>query len=101
MIHLASTDNTGCFKSLLASDFCQVQPMFRSLRSTLILPWLLIVAVCCALTLQLRGLFELGIGGEIGKVDQAVKLSAERIKQELNPVRNTIASPRALTFASS
>jgi signal transduction histidine kinase len=58
--------------------------MFRSLRSTLILPWLLIAVVCCALTFQLRGLFELGIGGEIGKVDQSVKLSAERIKQELN-----------------
>jgi signal transduction histidine kinase len=58
--------------------------MFRSLRSTLILPWLLIAVVCCALAFQLRGLFELGIAGEIGKVDQSVKLSAERIKQELN-----------------
>ncbi|MGA8658652.1 MAG: HAMP domain-containing sensor histidine kinase [Chthoniobacterales bacterium] len=58
--------------------------MFRSLRTTLILPWLLIAVVCCALTFQLRGLFELGIGGEIGKVDQSVKLSAEQIKQELD-----------------
>jgi signal transduction histidine kinase len=81
MIPLVSTKNIVCLKSLLASDFDQLL-MFRSLRSTLILPWLLIVAVCCALAFQLRGLFELGIGGEIGKVDQAVKLSAERIKQE-------------------
>lgn len=58
--------------------------MFRSLRSTLILPWLLIAVVCCALAFQLRGLFELGISGEIGKVDQSVKHSAERIKQELS-----------------
>jgi nitrogen-specific signal transduction histidine kinase len=58
--------------------------MFRSLRSTLILPWLLIAVVCCALTCRLRRPFELGIGGEIGKVDQSVKLSAERIKQQLD-----------------
>jgi nitrogen-specific signal transduction histidine kinase len=58
--------------------------MFRSLRSTLILPWLLIAVVCCALTYRLRRPFELGIGGEIGKVDQSVKLSAERIKQQLD-----------------
>lgn len=58
--------------------------MFRSLRSTLILPWLLIIAVCCALAFQLRGLFELGIAGEIAKVDQSVELSADRIKEELN-----------------
>jgi signal transduction histidine kinase len=58
--------------------------MFRSLRSTLILPWLLIAVVCCALAFQLWGLFELGIAGEVGKVDQSVQLSAERIKQELN-----------------
>jgi signal transduction histidine kinase len=58
--------------------------MFRSLRSTLVLPWLLIAAVCCALAFQLHGLFELGIGGEIAKVDQAVKLSAEQIKGEIN-----------------
>jgi signal transduction histidine kinase len=83
MISLVSTRNIGCPESLLAPDFDQVQPMFRSLRSTLILPWLLILVVCCALIFQLRGLFDLGIGGEIGKVDQSVKLSAERIKQEL------------------
>lgn len=58
--------------------------MFRSFRSTLILPWLLIAVVCCALTFQFRGLFELGIAGEVRKVDQSVKLSAERIKQELS-----------------
>jgi signal transduction histidine kinase len=57
--------------------------MFTSLRSTLILPWLLIAVVCCALTFQLRGLFELGIGGEIGKVNEAAKDSAERIRREL------------------
>jgi signal transduction histidine kinase len=58
--------------------------MFKSLRSTLILPWLLVAVVCCALTFQLRGLFELGIGGEIGKVKESVKDSAERIKKELS-----------------
>jgi hypothetical protein len=84
MIPLVSTRNVGCPESVLASNFDQVNPMFRFLRSTLILPWLLIAVVCCALTFRLRGLFELGIGGEIGKVDQSVKLSAERIKQELD-----------------
>jgi signal transduction histidine kinase len=84
MIPLVPTTNVGCPESLLASDLDQIKPMFRSLRSTLILPWLLIAVVCCALTFQLGGLFELGIGGEIGKVDQAVKLSAEQIKQELD-----------------
>jgi signal transduction histidine kinase len=58
--------------------------MFRSLRSTLILPWLFVAVVCCALTFQLRGLLELGIGGEIGKVKDSVKNSAEQIKQELS-----------------
>jgi hypothetical protein len=58
--------------------------MFRSLRSTLILPWLFVAVVCCALTFQLRGLFELGIGGEIGKVKDPVKNSAEQIKQEFS-----------------
>ena len=57
--------------------------MFRSLRSTLILPWVLIAVVCCALAFQLRGLFELGIGGEIGKVEESVRDSAEGIKKEL------------------
>jgi signal transduction histidine kinase len=84
MISLASTRNIGCSESLLAADFDQKRPMFRSLRSTLILPWLLIAVVCCALTFQLGGLFELGVGGEIGKVDQSVKLSAEQIKRELD-----------------
>src|SRR6201993_5520767 len=79
-----SARNISCPEILLPSDFDQVQPMFRSLRSTLILPWLLIAVVCCALTFQLRGLFELGIGGEIGKVDQSVKKSAGQIKQELS-----------------
>ena len=47
--------------------------MFRSLRSTLIFPWLFVAFVCCALTFQLHGLLQLGIGGEIGKVKDAVK----------------------------
>jgi signal transduction histidine kinase len=62
--------------------------MFRSLRSTLILPWLFVAVVCCALTFQLRGLFELGIGGEIGKVKDSVKDSAGQIKQELSLYSN-------------
>jgi signal transduction histidine kinase len=57
--------------------------MFRSLRSILILPWLFVAFVCCALTFQLLGLMELGIGGEIGKAKSSVKDSAERIKLEL------------------
>jgi hypothetical protein len=57
--------------------------MFRSLRSILILPWLFVAFVCCALTFPLLGLMELGIGGEIGKAKNSVTESAERIKQEL------------------
>jgi signal transduction histidine kinase len=56
--------------------------MFRSLRSILILPWLFVAFVCCALTFQLLGLMELGIGGEIGKAKNSVTESAERVKQE-------------------
>jgi len=56
--------------------------MFRSLRSILILPWLFVAFVCCALTFQLLGLMELGIGGEIGKAKNSAKDSAERIKQD-------------------
>jgi hypothetical protein len=74
--------------------------MFKSLRSTLILPWLLIAIVCCALAFQLRGLFDLGIGGEIGKVDQSVKLSAEQIKQQLD-LYLTGFSEAPSTFANS
>ena len=58
--------------------------MFRSLRGILILPWLFVAFVCCALTFQLLGLLELGIGGEIGKAKNSVKDSAERIKQEFS-----------------
>ncbi len=58
--------------------------MFRSLRSTLILPWPFVAIVCCALTYQLHGLFRLGVGGEIGKVKGSVKNSAEQTKQEFS-----------------
>ena len=68
--------------------------MFRSLRSTLILPWLFVAVVCCALTFQLRGLFELGIGGEIGKVKDSVKDSAERLKHELSLYLTGFLRPR-------
>ena len=57
--------------------------MFGSLRSILILPWLFVAFVCCALTFQLLGLLELGIGGEIGKVKNSIEDSAQRITQEL------------------
>jgi hypothetical protein len=100
MIHLVSTRNTGCREGLLAPNFDQVRHMFKSLRSTLILPWLLIAIVCCALAFQLRGLFDLGIGGEIGKVDQSVKLSAEQIKQQLD-LYLTGFSEASSTFANS
>ena len=73
--------------------------MFRSLRSTLIFPWLFVAFVCCALTFQLHGLLQLGIGGEIGKVKDAVQDSAERIKQEFNLYLSGFsAAPAALTI---
>jgi hypothetical protein len=76
--------NAGCPGGLSAPDFDEVQHMFRSLRSTLILPWLFVAVVCCALTFQLRGLFELGVGGEIEKVKDSVEDSAGQIRQELS-----------------
>lgn len=69
--------------------------MFRSLRSILILPWLFVAFVCCALTFQLLGLMELGIGGEIAKEKNSVKDSAERIKQELGLYLTGFSEPPA------
>lgn len=74
--------------------------MFRSLRSILILPWLFVAFVCCALTFQLLGLLELGIGGEIAKTKNSVKNSAERLKQEFGLYLNGFSEAPASFYDS-
>lgn len=56
-------------------------PMLRSLRGTLALFWVFVVVVCGALALQLYGLFELGIGGEITQAQQSVERAATGLKK--------------------
>jgi hypothetical protein len=53
------------------------------LRGTLALLWILVVVVCGALALQLHGLFELGISGEVTQVRQSVERSATGLKKKL------------------
>jgi hypothetical protein len=68
--------------------------------SILILPRLFVAFVCSALTFQLLGLMELGIGGEIGKVKNSMKDSAERIKQELGLYLTGFSEPHVNFEAS-
>ncbi|MBV8278243.1 MAG: HAMP domain-containing histidine kinase [Verrucomicrobia bacterium] len=51
--------------------------MFTSLRGTLTLLWLFVVVVCGALAIQLYGLFQLGIGGQITEVQHSVEEAAK------------------------
>jgi hypothetical protein len=58
--------------------------MFTSLRGALTLLWLFVVVVCSALAVQLYGLFQLGIGGQITEVRHSVVDAARDASQQFN-----------------
>lgn len=58
--------------------------MFTSLRGALTLLWLFVVVVCGALAVQLYGLFQLGIGGQITEVRHSVVDAAKDASQQFN-----------------
>jgi hypothetical protein len=58
--------------------------MFASLRGALTLLWLFVVVVCSALAVQLYGLFQLDIGGQITEVRHSVVDAARDASQQFN-----------------
>jgi hypothetical protein len=69
--------------------------MLRSLRGTLALLWIFVVVVCGALALQLHGLFELGIGGEVTQARQSVERSATGLKKGFDLYVSSFPAPPA------
>ena len=67
--------------------------MLRSLRGTLALLWVFVVVVCGALALQLYGLFELGIGGEVTQARQSVERSATGLKKAFDLYLSSFSVP--------
>ena len=58
--------------------------MFKSLRNTLTLLWLFVVVVCGALAVQLYGLFQLGIGGQVTEVRRSVVDAGEEASHQFD-----------------
>jgi signal transduction histidine kinase len=58
--------------------------MFKSLSNTLTLLWLFVVVVCGALAVQLYGLFQLGIGGQVTEVRRSVVDAAEDVSHQFD-----------------
>ncbi|MEA3162258.1 MAG: hypothetical protein QOE88_76 [Verrucomicrobiota bacterium] len=67
--------------------------MLKSLRVTMALLWFFVAIVCAALAFQLHGLSELGIGGEIAKVQDNVKLAAQSVQQEFVLYLSSFSEP--------
>ncbi|MBV9875560.1 MAG: HAMP domain-containing histidine kinase [Verrucomicrobia bacterium] len=66
--------------------------MFTSLRSALTLLWLFVVVVCGALAVQLYGLFQLGIGGQIAEVQHSVADAAKNVSQQYDLYRSSFTN---------
>ena len=66
--------------------------MFTSLRSALTLLWLFVVVVCGALAVQLYGLFQLGIGGQIAEVRHSIADAAKNVSQQYDLYRSSFTN---------
>jgi hypothetical protein len=68
--------------------------MFKSLSNTLTLLWLFVVVVCGALAVQLYGLFQLGIGGQVTEVRRSVVDAAEDVSHQFDLYLSTFKDSR-------
>jgi signal transduction histidine kinase len=68
--------------------------MSTSLRGTLTLLWLFVVVVCGALAVELYGLFQLGIGGQVTEARRSVVDAAKGVAQEFDHYLSSFTDSR-------
>ena len=68
--------------------------MSTSLRGTLTLLWLFVVVVCSALAVELYGLFQLGISGQVTEARRSVVDAAKGVAQEFDHYLSSFTDSR-------